>query len=97
MKDTDRGPDRDKERDLLPEQFASEEEAADFWDTHSLADYEELLDPVDVDVDIRNRHFEIEVDEKTFRELVVKAKATRVPIGELVTRILSRGLVSDPA
>lgn len=87
----------DRDRDPLPQQFASEEEAAEFWDTHSLADYEDLLEPVDVEVDLQKRHFEIEVDERTFQELVVKAKETRVPIRELVNRILNRGLVSDPA
>ena len=81
----------------MPQQFASEDEAAEFWDTHSLTDYEDLLEPVDIEVDLQKRHFEIEVDEKTFQELAVKAKETRVPIRELVNRILNRGLVSDPA
>ena len=91
MKNTDR------DRDPLPQQFASADEAAEFWDTHSLTDYEDLLEPVDIEVDLQKRHFEIEVDEKTFQELAVKAKETRVPIRELVNRILNRGLVSDPA
>lgn len=89
--------DTDSDLDPLPEQFDTEDEAAEFWDTHSLADYAEHLEPVDIDVDLRKRHFEIEVDERTFQELVVKAKATRVPMRDLVNRILNRGLVSDPA
>lgn len=28
-----------KERDPIPEQFKSIEEAAEFWDSHDLADY----------------------------------------------------------
>ena len=64
MKDTDKG------RDPIPEDFASEEEAAAFWDTHSLAAYQDSLEPVDVDVDIDRRHFEIEVDERVFLGLM---------------------------
>ena len=32
-----------KNRDPLPEHFASLEEAAEFWDTHDSGDYEEYL------------------------------------------------------
>ena len=36
----------EKNIDPLPKEFRSEEEAAEFWDTHSLANYEALLEPV---------------------------------------------------
>lgn len=39
--------------DLLPENFASLEEAAEFWDTHSLADYWEQTKEVDIQVRAR--------------------------------------------
>ena len=32
-----------KKRDPLPERFDTIEEAADFWDTHDSADYEEFM------------------------------------------------------
>ena len=35
-----------KKLDALPEQFSSAEEAGEFWDTHSGADYEEYMQPV---------------------------------------------------
>jgi hypothetical protein len=41
-------------RDTLPEDFASLDEFWDFWDSHSTADYEDLMDEVDVNVDIRS-------------------------------------------
>jgi hypothetical protein len=34
----------------LPEQFESVEEAADFWDTHSLADYWDQVHEVEIEV-----------------------------------------------
>ncbi|MFN3476567.1 MAG: CopG family antitoxin [Candidatus Methylomirabilales bacterium] len=41
-------------RDPLPENFSSLEEFWAFWDTHSTADYEDLMEDVDVHVDIRS-------------------------------------------
>ena len=46
----------------MPEQFESIEEAAEFWDTHSLADYEDLQKEVDFEVDLKTakNYFSIE-------------------------------------
>ena len=83
-------------RDELPEEFSSEEEASEFWDTHSIADYEECLEPVDVDVDVdlQRRHFEIEVDEDTFLALTARAKETHRSVRGLARQILSDSLAS---
>ncbi len=40
-------------RDPLPEQFSSLEEAGEFWDTHSGADYEEYMQEVHFEVDLK--------------------------------------------
>ncbi len=37
-------------RDPLPENFTSIEEFWAFWDTHSTADYEDLMEDVDIEV-----------------------------------------------
>lgn len=42
------------QRDPLPEDFGSLEEFGAFWDTHSTADYEDLMEDVDVRIDIRS-------------------------------------------
>ncbi|MCP4373371.1 MAG: hypothetical protein GY797_35515 [Deltaproteobacteria bacterium] len=41
-------------REPLPEKFASLEEAAEFWDTHSLADYEDVQQEVEFEVELRS-------------------------------------------
>ena len=47
----------ESKRDPIPEHFTSIEDAADFWDTHDLADYEALTEDVSVTIDIqRHRH-----------------------------------------
>ncbi len=76
--------------DPLPDKFASEEEAAEFWDTHSLTDYEEFLEPVDIDVQIKRRHFEIEVDEQSFLALRSTAQKQHKPVKQLASEILKR-------
>jgi hypothetical protein len=82
----------DKQRDPLPDEFKSYEETAEFWDTHSITDYEKFLEPVDVDVDIQRRHFEIEVDEDTFLALREAAQREHKPIKELASEILKHRL-----
>lgn len=43
--------------DVLPDNFATVEEAAEFWDTHSLADYWEQTQEVDIEVRAPRRHW----------------------------------------
>jgi hypothetical protein len=42
--------DENKTKDSLPEEFASIEEASEFWDSHSLADYWDETKEVQIDV-----------------------------------------------
>ncbi|MCL5280878.1 MAG: BrnA antitoxin family protein [Planctomycetes bacterium] len=41
-----------KSKDVLPENFRTLEEFSEFWDTHSTADYEEVMEPVGVEIDL---------------------------------------------
>jgi hypothetical protein len=78
--------------DPLPDEFGSAAEAAQFWDTHSITDYEEFLEPADLEVDGPRRHFEIEVDEESFFALRDTAKKQRKPIKDLASEILKQKL-----
>jgi len=82
--------DTDKKIDPLPDEFRSEDEAADFWDTHSIADYEETLEPAHVEVDLKRRHFAIEVDEETFLALRESARRQHKPVKQLASEILKQ-------
>ena len=79
----------------LPEEFTSEEEAGEFWDAHSIADYADLLEPADVDVRITKRHFEIEVDEESFRALRQSANRQHRPVKEVASETIKRHLVRN--
>ena len=81
-------------REPLPEAFASEDEAGEFWDTHSTADYEEYLEPVDAVIDIRRRRFEIEVDQETFYALNEYARKINIPVKSIASNILKENISS---
>jgi len=66
--------DKNKAIDPIPEEFASYEEAADFWDTHDTTDYLEFLQPVEVDARFRKRYIELEIDEDVVTALQKKLK-----------------------
>ena len=84
----------DKQRDPLPETFASEEEAGEFWDTHSTIDYEEYLEPVDMTIDIKKRHYIIEIDQDSFMALFHYSTKVNTPVKTLASSILKEKLAS---
>lgn len=50
-----------KTKDPIPAKFNSIDDAAKFWDTHSVADYSDQLKEVpNVKIDIVRRHFRVE-------------------------------------
>lgn len=85
-------PNTNRRIDPLPEEFRSEREAAQFWDTHSITDYEESLEPGELDVDIQRRHFEIEIDQECFLALRETARKERKPVKQLASEILKQKL-----
>jgi len=50
---------RKKHVDPIPEEFASYEEAAEFWDTHDTTDYPDAFRTVDAVAEFKGRHHEI--------------------------------------
>ena len=85
--------DRHKQIEALRESFESEETAGEFWDTHSLADYEEHLEAADdVTFDIAERVFEVQVAEDVFRKLQELAASLHQPLPKVVDEILRKEL-----
>ena len=81
---------RNKEIDPLPEEFATEEEAGEFWDTHTTIDYIEYLEPTDDVIDIQKRVYEVQVEEDVFQRLQQEARLLRQPIPAVVNQILRK-------
>ncbi len=65
---------RKKKRDPLPDHFNSLEEAGEFWDTHSGADYEEYMIPVHFEVDLRRSVREVRIANEILREVTKIAR-----------------------
>jgi hypothetical protein len=71
-------------RDPLPERFDTIEEAADFWDTHDSADYEEYMRDVECQVNIKQRTYMISLDSDLYRKLRLIARERGVKPETLV-------------
>lgn len=73
-----------KQRDPLPEHFGSIEEAAEFWDTHDGADYEEYMKDVECSIDIKRRTYLVSLDGDLYRKVQAIAQEKGVPADTLV-------------
>ena len=87
-------PSKNKIVDPLPESFASEEEAGEFWDTHSIEDYSEHFVPVDMEFRIEKRTYEVQVSKDVFERLRKKAASSRQPMRKVIDRILRKELTA---
>jgi CopG antitoxin of type II toxin-antitoxin system len=77
-----------KQRDPLPEKFANIDEAVEFWDSHSLADYEEAWKDVQCEIDIKRSTYQISVDSGLYQKLRRAAREKGVSADTLVNRWL---------
>jgi hypothetical protein len=80
--------------DPLPDSFATEEEAGEFWDTHSAADYAEYFEPADDIIEIKKRVFEVQVAEDVFQKLQQEAESSHQSVPKVVDRMLRKQLTS---
>lgn len=83
---------RKKLVDPIPEEFASYEEAAEFWDTHDTTDYPEAFRTVEVVAEFKKRYYEIEIDEDVARVLRAQAKQRGVTVSHLASELLRQQL-----
>lgn len=82
-------------RVAIPDEFASYEDAAEFWDTHDTTDYPDVFQMVEVeDAVLQRRRYEVEIDEDVIRILREKAQQRDVSISRLVSDILRQQLLS---
>jgi hypothetical protein len=55
--------DEPKQIEEIPEEFASYEEAADFWDNHDATDYADEFTTVEAEVKLKFYRYEIGINE----------------------------------
>jgi len=71
-------------KDKIPDSFQSMEEAGNFWDTHSLADYEKQTRTVEIDFQISQRTRYIAVPEKIYRKLALRANVKHKTVRQML-------------
>ena len=62
-----------KKRDPIPKHFKSIEEAAEFWDSHDLADYWDLT---------REAHFEVDIQRRVFLTALEPTRSEERRVGK---------------
>ncbi|MBW3638034.1 MAG: BrnA antitoxin family protein [Armatimonadetes bacterium] len=82
----------EKHIDPIPENFRSLEEAGEFWDTHDTMDYPDAFQTVEVNAELRNRYYEVEIDMNVAQALRDKARQQGVTTSSLATEMIRRQL-----
>jgi len=81
-----------KKTEKIPEEFKTYEQAAEFWETHDSTDYLDDLEEVEMKVDIKRKHYLIELDMNTAELLKKSAKKKGVPISFLANELIQKQL-----
>ena len=72
--------------------FGTYEEAAAWFDTHDMADYVDLMQPVEFSFDLRKNRDWVELEKDIARNVRQLAKKQRIPTRRLVNEMLKEGL-----
>ena len=80
--------------DPIPEEFASYEEAAEFWDKHDTTDYADNFRAIEVQSELKKRHTEIEIDADIVKALRTQARRKGVTPSHLASDILRQRLAT---
>ena len=87
-------PNSGKHVDPIPNEFATYEDAAAFWDTHDTTDYPDAFQTIEVEeVALRQRRYEVEIDEDVLRMLQEQARKRDLPISRLASDLLRQQLL----
>ncbi len=74
--------------DPLPESFDTLDAAGAFWDTHSSADYEDLMEDVEIEIDLSSSKFYCAIEGDLLRQLRDQARHEGLSTQELINRWL---------
>lgn len=82
-------------RDMLPENFDTVEELWSFWDTHSSADYEDIMESVAVEVDLSTNRVYCPVAKDLVRQVRSRARQQGVSTETLINIWLQEKLCAS--
>jgi hypothetical protein len=79
-------------KDVLPDDFQTVEELSDFWDTHSSADYEDDMEPVEAQIDLSSSKVYCPVAKDLLRQVRQQARQQGVSTETLINLWLQEKL-----
>jgi hypothetical protein len=79
-------------RDVLPDDFATLEELWGFWDTHSSADYEDVMESIEVEIDLSSSKVYCPVAKDLLTQIRTRARRQGVSAETLVNLWLQERL-----
>ena len=82
-------------KEAIPETFESAEQAGEFWDTHSAADYADQMTEVEVVVDIRRGTYLVPVADRIYKLARRRAEDTHCSVEDVINKTLERELDRD--
>ena len=82
-----------KRRNTIPEHFNSAEEAGEFWDSHSAADYWAEMEEEEMEFDIQKRTFLVPVDGRIYQLAKKQAEAKHSTVEQIINTLLDQELV----
>jgi hypothetical protein len=85
-------PRRKQEREPIPESFATIEEAAEWWDNHSVADYWDQTHEVEFEVSLQSRRHLVPLEHTLAKRLREFATAQGLTVETLVNLWLQEKL-----
>lgn len=72
--------------------FKTYEEAAEWFDTHDMSDYEDEMKPVDFQFDLRKNREWVELEREIAKSVRKLAKEQNIPTRKLVNELLKERL-----
>lgn len=86
---------RDKkvgQQDIVPDNFNTLDELWQFWDTHSTSDYEDDMEPVDIEIDLISSKIYLPVAKDLLQEVRMQARRQGVSTETLINLWLQEKL-----
>lgn len=81
-----------KRRDPIPKNFKSLEEFQEFWDTHSTADYDDLMHDVEFKVNLKRRIVLVALEPKLAKDISSCARTQGISSETLINLWLKEKL-----
>ncbi len=79
-------------KDPIPESFNTAEEAGEFWDTHSAADYWDEMEEVEMEFELQKRTFLVPVAGRLYYRLKKRAQQEQHSVEQTLSKLLIQEL-----